>query len=205
MVQHLAGMRLSQQRADISGCPVIAHELGHAFGLYHNIIGKPSLMGAGAGGGQGVDVLDDFEARWLDKHHYFNTVHNINHVPEFRIIQRIREVEKDVLRFQIEVDSINGLHQSQIFRHSDVAVLGWQQLNGNTDTAEFHIRRNTLDNQKHVSVQVLDTQGNHNIARISVRHLPYHIPREKNPILEPENRRHYRAGADPTTEAWCLC
>ena len=168
------------------GMSVIAHELGHAFGLYHNIIGKPSLMGAGAGGGQGVDVLDDFEARWLDKHHYFNTVHNINHVPEFRIIQRIREVEKDVLRFQIEVDSINGLHQSQIFRNSDVAVLGWQQLNGNTDTAEFHIRRNTLDNQKHVSVQVLDTQGNHNIARISVRHLPYHIPREKNPILEPE-------------------
>ena len=64
-----------------------------------------------------------------------------------------------------------------------MSILGWQPLAGNTDTAEFHIRRNILDNQKHVSVQILDTQGN---ARISVRHLPYHIPREKNPILEPE-------------------
>ena len=162
------------------GKSVIAHELGHAFGLYHNIRDGNFLMGPGS------KALDTYEARWLDKHHYFNDVHNINHVPDFRIIQRIREVEKDVLRFQIEVDSINGLHQAQIFRHSDVAILGWQPLDGNTDTAEFHIRRNILDNQKHVSVQVLDTQGNHNIARISVRHLPYHIPREKNPILEPE-------------------
>ena len=63
------------------GVPLIAHELGHGFGLYHNIIGDPSLMGRGRDNIDNVIEFNDYETRWLDKHHYFNDVHAIDHIP----------------------------------------------------------------------------------------------------------------------------
>ena len=52
------------------------------FGLYHNIIGDASIMGRGRGAAQDVIEFNDYETRWLDKQHYFNDVHRIDHIPE---------------------------------------------------------------------------------------------------------------------------
>ena len=166
------------------GVQLIAHELGHAFGLYHNIIGDPSIMGRGAAGADSVNALNNYEARWLDKHHYFNNVHHINHVPEIVNVHRFKEIQQNVIRFRFDIETLNTLHQAQVYRVSDVAIVGWVRLNGNRDTAEFLIRRNKLLNQRQIGIQFIDTQGNYNTLHVNLGHLPDDIVEEnKNPVL----------------------
>ena len=161
---------------------LIAHELGHAFGLYHNLVGNPSVMGHGVDGHDDTLSLNAFEARWLDKHHYFNNHHAINHVPEFVDIDRVIETQDDILRFRFTVTSINGLHQTHIFRSTDVGVLGWQRIDGHESTVSFLLRRNKIENHKTITFQVLDVMGNHNMFRVNITHLPNNI-HTKNPTL----------------------
>ena len=166
------------------GVPLIAHELGHAFGLYHNIIGDASIMGRGRGAAQDVIEFNDYETRWLDKQHYFNEVHEIAHIPEVVNVHRFREVQQDIIRFRFDIESLGELHQAQVYRVSDVAIVGWVRLTGNHDTAEFLVRRDKLANQKQIGVQMIDTLGNHNIEHVRLGDLPNHIvDANKNEIL----------------------
>ena len=166
------------------GVQLIAHELGHAFGLYHNIIGDPSIMGRGAAGADSMNALNNYEARWLDKHHYFNDVHNINHVPEIVNVHRFKEIQQNIIRFRFDIETINTLHQAQVYRVSDVAIVGWVRLTGNRDTAEFLIRRNKLLNQRQIGIQFIDTQGNYNTLHVNLGDLPDDIVGEnKNAVL----------------------
>ena len=166
------------------GVPLIAHELGHAFGLYHNIIGDASIMGRGRGAAQDVIEFNDYETRWLDKQHYFNDVHRIAHIPEVVNTHRFREVQQDIIRFRFDIESLGELHQAQIYRLSDVAIVGWTRLKGNLATAEFFVRRDKLINETQIHVQMIDTQGNYNTESIHLGHLPNHIVDEnKNETL----------------------
>ena len=166
------------------GVPLIAHELGHAFGLYHNIIGDASLMGRGRGAAQDVHEFNDYETRWLDKQHYLNDVHRIDHIPKVVNTHRFREVQQDIIRFRFDIENLGELHQAQVYRVSDVAIVGWTRLSGNHATAEFLIRRDKLSNQKQIGVQMIDTLGNHNIEHVRLGDLPNHIvDKNKNEIL----------------------
>ena len=91
------------------GVPLIAHELGHALGLYHNIIGDASIMGRGRGAPADVIEFNDYETRWLDKHHYFNDVHAIAHIPEVVHAHRFREVQQDIIRFRFRYREFRGI------------------------------------------------------------------------------------------------
>ena len=151
------GMRLS----------VIAHELGHAFGLYHNIRGISFLMGVGR------DELDDYETRWLDKHHYFNDHHDINGFPKVVNVERLKAIQIkevkdnvenfiDAIKIRLDVEGINTLYQAQVFRETDTAILQWRKLNDNHDTIIFDIERASLRNQQRVYIQMMDIMGNIN-------------------------------------------
>ncbi len=156
--------------AEHSLCPdrtaLAAHELGHAFGLYHDLENPRAIMGVGD------DEFNGFECRWLDKHHYFNNVHHINGFPKVIDVHALKSVEvdgKDYVRFSIDVTNINELYQAQIIRSSDVGVLGWTELNGRRDTADILVRRWRLLNENSVVIQILDVLGNHLMHDISVR------------------------------------
>lgn len=146
---------------------VIAHELGHAFGLYHNIRHGDFLMGPGR------NHIDDYEARWLNKHHYFNSIHEINSVPKIVKVHDTEHVaikekgvnfeDKDGVRFQIDVESRNELHQGQILRASDVAIIGWTELKGNNTIVIIDALRSNLLRDRTAYFEVMDTQGNYTI------------------------------------------
>ena len=188
---HGEGMKLS----------VIAHELGHAFGLYHNILEGDNLMGPG------TKELDDYEARWLDKHHYFNSVHEINAVPKVVKVHETEHVaiktkgvnfqEKDGVRFQIDVESQNVLHQGQILRASDVAIVGWTELKGNRAIVVIDALRSDLLRDRTAYLEVMDVLGNYTIHTLQFT-LPKVPPPpeeeevktvEKDASLSPKNKK----------------
>ena len=156
--------------AEHSLCPdhtaLAAHELGHAFGLYHNLENPRAIMGAGD------DEFNDFECRWLDKHHYFNNVHHINGFPKVINVDDLKSVEvdgRDYIRFSIDVSNINELHQAQIIRSSDVGVIGWDELNGRQDTVDILVKRSRILNENSIVIQILDVLGNHLMHSRSIK------------------------------------
>ena len=141
-------------------------------------------MGRGRGAAQDVIEFNDYETRWLDKQHYFNDVHRIAHIPEVVNTHRFREVQQDIIRFRFDIESLGELHQAQIYRLSDVAIIDWTRLKGNLATAEFFVRRDKLINETQIHVQMIDTLGNHNIEHVRLGDLPNHIvDPNKNEVL----------------------
>ena len=147
---------------------VIAHELGHTFGLWHELVNTRAIMSQAPTGRE----FQDFECRWLDKQHYFNNIHHINGVPRVVRIHPLKAREKnslDVVEFNVEVESINALHQFHLFRAGDNGVLGWTEISGKRDTATIFARRIRLKNYPQVAFQVLDEKGNHLMHYINIR------------------------------------
>ena len=149
------------------GVRLIAHELGHAFGLYHNIIGTPSIMGGG-----NKNELNDYESRWLDKHHYFNNVHRINNIPKVVNVLPFKAIELKTVLFRFNIENIDELHQAQAFRASDTSIVAWCELENNKDTAEFLISRSIIRKEQQLWLQIMDTQGDTNLINVDIANLP---------------------------------
>ena len=138
---------------------VVVHELAHTFGVKHNLNGPDDfVMGLHAG----HSGFHHYEARWMDKSHYFNDDHpNINFVPKITKAHPIRVTEPRILQFKMDIESVNGIHQAEIARFPDSGVLDWESFNGEpraTATFEFNVRR--LGNDPILLMRVMDTHGN---------------------------------------------
>ena len=142
---------------------LIAHELGHCFGLYH----KP----------EGTDPdppsLEHYEARWLDRHYHFNNRANNFTFPRTIGSPTLTAVPKmDKIQFQLQVSSNIGLHQAVVIRDPNVLVVGWDYMNGETHgTIEFQTDRWKWRNK--VTVMIMDTLGNYHMKDFYVT-LPEH-------------------------------
>ena len=142
---------------------LIAHELGHCFGLYH----KP----------EGTDPdppsLEHYEARWLDRHYHFNNRANNFTFPRTIGSPTLTAVPKmDKIQFQLQVSSNIGLHQAVVIRDPNVLVVGWDYMNGETHgTIEFQADRWKWRNK--VTVMIMDTLGNYHMKDFHVT-LPEH-------------------------------
>lgn len=149
---------------------VVVHETAHTFGVKHNINGPDDfVMGLHAG----HSGFHHYEARWMDKSHYFNNDHpNINFVPKITKSHPVRVVEGRTLQFKMDMESVNGIHQAEIARFGDSGVLDWESLNGEpraTATFEFNVRR--LGSDPILLLRVMDTHGN-----IWMQHTEINIP-----------------------------
>ena len=144
----------------------VKHELGHAFGLYHNLRGK-------SGGNYLMwwdGVLQDYEARWLNKSRYFNTGNHIVRPPP-RISnpkrpESIQKDNRDSVRFSADINAGQELYQAQLFRDSDNCVLDWTRLDGHSDTAVFQINRAELRGESRVWIHAQDNDGNQSLIPV---------------------------------------
>ena len=146
-----------------------AHEIGHAFGLNHNSRGSQFVMKTMLifieGQIQSLDEynLDDYEARWIDKHRFFNNQHSVNLVPRIVKVHRLVPLEierRDTILFMIDIRGDNELHQLQVSRMHDGVIVGWDKICDTADSAKIHVRRPSLLGSDKVRVQIIDVLGN---------------------------------------------
>ncbi|RKU22830.1 hypothetical protein C6503_03440 [Candidatus Poribacteria bacterium] len=131
--------------------------------------------------------IDDFEARWLDKHKHFNQRNIANKPPSILKVHKLTASiidGKQHIELAIDLKNNIALHHAQISKSNSGLVLGWKELNNREETTHFAVRRNDLLGVKSLLFQVMDTQGNTN------RHtLPITLPakaEEPEEIDEPE-------------------
>jgi len=151
---------------------VIAHELGHTFGLRHNFENHRYLMGTGS------DLLAPCEAEWLNEHHYFNKTKILNNAPK---VTRRYEPQAEVnnkIRLKVVLEDPDGLYHVHFYVTDNLELIGYQSLNGERDTAEVVVHRSKLRNYKELYLQPMDLNGNYYIYNIPIRSLPDSIDPE---------------------------
>ncbi len=161
--------------------PIIAHEIGHAFGLFHNDVVN-TMMGLHHG-----DILD-YETTWIAESHYFNDTHVRTDIPVFVKNLGSEAVGKDVVRFRFSVESKSGLHQTQLVRlRGGYLVVGHDDLVGKADVSEIDVSRNKLIAGDTLSYRLMDIHGNFVFRDIVNVQLPAPIPTPVEPEpIEPE-------------------
>ena len=148
---------------------LMAHEIGHTFGLQHTGV-QGALMGAWE------NILLDYEAHWLDRHHLFNETHIRNSLPQFVESLPIEAIENNRVRFSVIAESKSGLYHAQIYRKRISFVLGSANVEGQKATVEIDTPRGLIIDGDHVSVQIMDIHGNNTLKKLGNITLPQPIP-----------------------------
>ncbi len=134
---------------------IIAHELGHAFGLYHNVF-DDSLMGSLPFGGP--SYITDFEARLLNKHRLFNKVHALRTQPSFNGDLSLQAIGMDTVRFEVQVIGNVDLYHCQVHKGQD--YVGSDSLEGRNDVVQVDVPRNSVANGDPLYFTIYDVNGN---------------------------------------------
>jgi hypothetical protein len=158
----------------------IAQALGSGFDLSNHITDKPSLMGDGtARTGISTESLTFYQARWLNKHRYFNGVrferivglhggpflHPIIEPLKIRVVHPFYVIEKDIVRIRFTCSRNNQLHQAQI------SGIGWAEFNASSDTAEIVVGKSYLSNFQKTLFLVMDIEGNIGKLEVNIAYM----------------------------------
>lgn len=131
---------------------VIAHELGHNFGLTHN---KYIYSGVD-------NTVDSFcAAEWLDAHPYFNTGHSsdVDAPTTIIMIPPSPVSSPNAIRFRFEVTDTDGLHQAQLFVPDLDSLIACEGLNGAPDANVEFVTTKIGSPITSVALRVIDTNG----------------------------------------------
>ena len=149
---------------------VIAHELGHAWGLTHDrrtnakVVPSPYTFDK---------MTTSFcAAEWLEVHRYFNAEQQGQngfdttvqiHPPSF-------VSEPSTIRLRFEVTDGNGLHQAQLLTPEATysgGLIACKRLEGTSSTVEF-VTTELTPKSNQVSLRVMDVHGNFTLHRFSI-------------------------------------
>ncbi len=170
---------IQSRNTDQGMIDLIFHEMGHTLGLYH----KPPNTD--------WNKLEHYEARWLNESHFFNDDHG-NRGWNGTLPRMIKHYDtiskgKDILSIKFDLEGLNGLHQAQIFRVSNITVLSHHYFDGSKfGTAIFNISRKLVseDETDLIMLQVMDKDGNFIMQYITIN---ISEPKNKNPDLDIKN------------------
>ena len=143
---------------------VIAHELGHAFGLEHDFRSDNDIMSYGF---KHPLRFSKCAARWLDGHRFFNPDQTAFNAPAtIRMLTPLANPPRGViLRFKI--DDADGLHHSQLLGPTvsndpsdGIKLYDCKMLSAESEMIEFIVPQLPADARTWVTLRVMDAQGN---------------------------------------------
>ena len=162
----LLGFHKAPEDLDYSVFNLIAHELGHAFGLSHDFRDDRYMMSYG--NDELTDQLSYCAAEWLDVHRYFNTTRSSSYqVPTIEMLPPSFVSPPNTIRLRFEITHTEKLHQAQLLQNShfflstvNPVLFDYKSLNGNEVTIEFITTELTPVESRDVVLRVIDTHGN---------------------------------------------
>ncbi len=156
---------------------VIAHELGHTFGVAHDYfrdaVRSPSSYHTDW-------MVNSFAAaEWLAAHRYFNVGRSYPHRDRPTTIRMLTPsaAPPRSIRLRFEVTDSDGLHQTQLFNSTGEAC-DFEGVSGERATVEFVTTEVTEAPGNEVELRVVDVHGNVVSDRFSIDILP---------LLDPED------------------
>ena len=146
---------------------VLAHELGHAFGLKHDFRDDSYIMSYGPA--DFTDKLSYCAAEWLNAHIYFNHVGGIiNDNTNVQMLTPSLATPPATIRLQFEITDPDRVHQAQLLKketdespsRGNQRLLDCKSLNNSGGTVEFVTNELTSDPPDKVYLRVIDALGN---------------------------------------------
>ena len=148
--------------AEGSGVPLIAHELGHAFGLEHDFRNDSYIMSYGDNPNQ----LARCSAEWLDASRFFNAYQTaFNELATIEMFPP-RAYSQSAISLRFKVADTDGVHQAQLLvparspQPEGLKMHSCKLSNGQTDIVEFVIPTSTVPFDDKVTLSVIDPLGN---------------------------------------------
>ena len=153
--------------------PLIAHELGHAFGLQHDFHNDAYVMSYGGYRNE----LSLCHAEWLSAHRYFNS----HQTPADNTETAIKMTSSgasppNAIRLGFEITDPDGLHQVQLLTPATTQyegmgfpkLLDCKSLSGGSNTVEFVTSELAEGPATEVSLHVIDEHGYLRWERIEI-------------------------------------
>ena len=133
---------------------VVAHELGHAFGLNHDFRGPAYIMSYS----YHPHAISRCTAEWLNVHRAFNPSRPFSNKgdPIIEMLPPSLVAPPNVVRLRFKVTDPDGLHLAHFA--TDGRGLACKRLNGTSNTVEFIT--STVLPEYGVGLTILDVQGN---------------------------------------------
>ena len=142
-----------------------AHELGHTFGLQHDLRANPKLISSSYTSDW---MITSFcAAEWLEAHRAFNPgISPLNRNTTIEMLSLSLASPLNTVRLRFKVTDPDGLHQAQLLTPDIVyldgeffGLIACKQLTGTSSVVEF-VTTELTPKSDSVSLQVIDVHGN---------------------------------------------
>ncbi len=149
--EDFGGVCLVADSTNVELYKLIAHEIGHAFSLYHTHR-RESIMSK-----EGLQLLQ-YEARWINNHPFFNPSKEADVNPPKVNSVSFETGEKDIINILCNITDDNQLYQVMIMDQS-TTVVDFKYVKSNNADIVFPIYGNNRRYIKTLTFMVMDESG----------------------------------------------